>query len=180
MSRKIARNVTQKDAYVDKTDIKEKALEQNIHISAYKTVGNNLLIRLSKPAEKNAIRRFKNHVKISNPRIERIEVRQPKGEKPIEKEQDEETLTYENWKKKMLRSIKKVSGRKGWNVYRDPVAGKNTDYILLIRGEGENKQFIKLRLSEHPEIREQPDISMDMYGQEMSLQDFYRYLQSEG
>lgn len=172
-ARRILRGILLEQA-LDPSFITAAANDEDLYPSSIDQEGLTITIQLSKEGEENAIRRFKNKLRIRNPRIERIEVRQPKKG---QREEPKDQLRYAEWRKKTLDKLKKLAGRYGWKLYSDPVACKNTDYILAMKGSGANKKVLQIRVSEHPSSKENPDISVDMSKQEASLDDLKARLQ---
>lgn len=175
-ARRILRGILLEQA-LDPAFITAAANDEGLHPANIDQEGLTITIQLSKPAEENAIRRFKNKLRIRNPRIERIEVRQPQKD---QEEKPEEQLHYAEWREKTLNRLERLAGRYGWKLYSDPIACKNTDYILAMKGSGADKKVLRIRVSEHPSSKEQPDISIDMSKQEASLDDLKAQLQQPG
>lgn len=162
---------------LDPAFITSKARDEGLFISNLDQSGLEINIQLSAQGDDNAIRRFKNQIRMRNPRIARIEVRQP--ERASDAPKPKEQLRYSEWRKKMLTQLKKAASQFGWNLYSDPVAGQNTDYLLMIRGEGSDREVVKVRVSEHPTSQEAPNVSIDMTGQEASMADLRSRLKRE-
>jgi hypothetical protein len=162
---------------MDQSFIAAKANSEDLFPSSIEQEGLTITIQLSKPGDENAIRRFKNQLRIRNPRLERIEVRQPKG--PEGEKSPPEQMHYAEWRKKTLLRLKRAASEFGWDLYTDPKAGQNTDYLLLSRGGGEGKETIHVRVSEHPSSVDRPNISIDMTGQEATMKDLRARLQQQ-
>jgi hypothetical protein len=154
---------------MDKSFIVAKANAEDLFPSSVEQSGLTVTIQLSKPGDDNAIRRFKNQLRIRNPRLERIEVRQPKG--PDKDKAPPKQMHYAEWRKKTLLRLKRAASEFGWNLYTDPQAGQNTDFLLLSRGQGDDKESLHIRVSEHPSSVDRPDMSIDMTGQEATMQE---------
>lgn len=164
------------EAALDPAFIQGKATDENLFPASIDQDGMTITIQLSAPGEEKAIRRFKNQLRIRNPNIERIEVRQP--DKATDG-QPEEVLQYNEWRKKVLTQLRRMATEFGWNIYKDPVAGKNTDYLLMIRGSGSDREVVKVRVSEHPASRDKPDVDVEMTTQEGGLEDLRTRLKQE-
>lgn len=148
---------------MDQSFIVTKAQDQNLYPKSVDQEGLTIKIQLSSHGDEDAIRRFKNQLRIRNPRLERIEVRQPQKIPPKEKKRPQQ-LHYDDWHKKVLQQLKRAGSEFGWKFYTDPQAGKNTKYFLFVRGKGSGREVVRVRVSEHPSSREKSDIDIDMPG----------------
>lgn len=155
---------------MDQGFIVAKANAENLYPSSVEQEGLRVMVQLSSQGDDNAIRRFKNQLRIRNPRLERIEVRQPETQ-PKAEEKRPQQVHYTDWREKILQQLKGTGTRFGWNFYSDPTAGENTEYFLFIRGEGPTREVVRVRVSEHPATREKSDISIDMPGHEGTIAD---------
>lgn len=163
---------------MDKAYILDKAEAENLEIQDLRQAGLTITIQLAEPAGENAIRRFKTQLRIRNPRLERIEVRQPKENAAADALQpDEEDAEkpredpYVSWRNSMLRKLGALAKESGWDFYTAPHAGKRTEYFLFTTGSGKGKRVFRVRLSEHPSWREDADVSIDMTDQEADVED---------
>lgn len=159
---------------MDPAFIASKARDENLFIQSMDQQGLEINIQLQSPGDDNAIRRFKNQIRMRNPRIERIEVRQPENKQDPEKPKN--VIRYSEWRKKILQQLKSSASQFGWDLYSDPIAGENIDYLLMMRGEGAGKEVIKVRVSEHPTSKESPDVSIDMTGHESTVSELRKRL----
>jgi hypothetical protein len=154
---------------MDQSFIVAKANAEELFPSSVEQSGLTINIQLSRPGDDKAIRRFKNQLRIRNPRLERIEVRQPQA--PGKEEKHTKQIHYPEWRKKVMSRLKRAASEFGWDLYTDPEAGQNTDHLQLSRGEGRDREVVRIRVSEHPKSGDQSDISIDMTGQEASVAD---------
>jgi hypothetical protein len=162
---------------MDPSFIVSKARDEGLFIQNLDQQGLEIHLQLSSQGDDNAIRRFKNKIRMKNPRIERIEVRQPERDAAAPKPKKQ--IHYDEWRKKTITQLKRIASQFGWDLYTDPVAGQNTDYLLMMRGRGSDREVIKVRVSEHPTSQEVSDVSIDMIGQEASVSDLRSRLKRE-
>lgn len=170
-TRKAIFSMLQEGALPDKF-ITQKAEEQGIKIHRIKQDGLVVKIRLELPADENAIRRLKTQLRIQNPNLERIEVRQPLGYvKEPEADLAPQTDAYQAWRQKMIKQLYQISRKFGWEFFTNPKASVNTEYFFMQTGQGANRKIVKIRMSDHPSWKEDTDISLDMTEKESTIDD---------
>lgn len=145
---------------MDDKIVKEKASAEGLNVASVQQSANAVLIYLAAPAAENDIRNFKTQLRMMNPNIARIEVRQPPGQRP------DKPQNYVRWRNTMLQKLDQLAASSGWEFYTDPTAGKNTEHFLLMRGQGNQKQIIRVRVSKHPRGDDVSDVSFDMTGKD--------------
>lgn len=166
------------EAQIDKAFILTKARGEDMSVDTINVSGQKIYIRLKKPASENQIRRFKNQLRIRNPNLERIEVRQPVGQTGSRRGDEEAAPEYAKWRNSTLQKIDRTARELGWEFYTDPKAGQNTEYFLLVTGRGRNKRVFRIRVSEHPSNVEDVALSLNMNGSEASIEDLQALLQN--
>lgn len=171
-SRNTMRGILLSEALLSDQFIFDKAEEQGLEIDDIQQGAYEVKLKLRNPGDDNAIRRFKTQLRIQQPFIKRIEVRQPEGyHKPEEPNIDADNTKYAKWRRKMIRNLYAISKKFGWAFFTNPKASVNTEYFFMQMGSGKGAKVVKIRLSDHPSWEEDSDISLDMTRREAGLSD---------